>query len=73
MTGETGWPITQHAGGIAGAVWPGRQAGDAVRETRPVRDILATGGCGFSSVTLPFLVPAFTAASTSVLIDARSA
>jgi glycogen(starch) synthase len=37
MTGETGWPITQHAGGIAGAVQPGRQSGDAVRETRPVR------------------------------------
>ena len=35
--------------------------------------ILATGGCGFSSVTLPSWVLTFMAATTSVLIDAESA
>ena len=34
---------------------------------------LATGGCGFSSVTLPSLVLTFIAAITSVLIEAESA
>ena len=35
--------------------------------------ILATAGCGSSSVTLPARVLAFMAAITSVLIDAESA
>ena len=35
--------------------------------------ILATGGCGSSSVTLPARVLTFMAAITSVLIDAESA
>ena len=35
--------------------------------------ILATAGCGFSSVTLPFRVLTFIAAITSVVTEAESA
>ena len=40
---------------------------------RSKSSILATGGCGSSSVTLPARALAFMAAIISVLIDAESA